>query len=149
METEYPRVSVMSSLPVYHAGLLAGVRLEAGQAAAALELLDQVLDTVTEPGVGFYLPEIHRLRGECLLRLDQTNFDKAEREFESAIKVAKLQQAHAFQLTAAIALARAWSSADQPEKGVMALREVVDMFTDDDVPAQLATARQILSALPH
>ncbi len=149
MEAEFPRVSVMGPLPVYHTGLLAGVRLEAGQAALAQELLDGVLTTVKEPGVGFYLPEIHRLRGECLLRLDQSNFDDAVREFEAAIAAAKLQQAHAFQLTAAIDLARAWSSVDQPEKGAMPLREAVDMFTGDDVPAQLATARQILSGLPH
>ena len=149
MEAEFPRVSVMSPTLVYHTGLLAGVRLEAGQAELALELLDQVLGTVTEPGVGFYLPEIHRLRTECLLRLDQTNFDKAEREFELAIEVARQKQAQAFQLTAAIALARVWSSVNQPEKGAIPLREAVDMFTDDDVPAQLATARQILSGLPR
>ena len=139
----------MGPMPVYYTGLLAGVRLEAGQAAPAHELLDGVLTTVKEPGVGFYLPQIHRLRGECLLRLDQSNFDDAVREFEAAIAAAKLQQAHAFQLTAAIDLSRAWSSVDQPEKGAMPLREAVDMFTDDDVPVQLATARQILSGLPH
>ena len=149
METEFPRVSVMGPMPVYYTGLLAGVRLEAGQAALAHELLDGVLTTVKEPGVGFYLPLIHRLRGECLLRLDQSNFDDAVRDFEAAIAAAKLQQAHAFQLTAAIDLSRAWSSVDQPEKGAMPLREAVDMFTDDDVPVQLATARQILSGLPH
>lgn len=149
METEFPRVSVMSSMPVYHVGLLAGVRLEEGQPALALELLDGVLETVKEPGVGFYLPEIHRLRGECLLRLDQTNFDKAEREFELAIDAAKQQQAYAFQLTAAIALARAWSSVDQPEKGFMPLQQAVAIFADDGIPTQLASARQILSGLPH
>lgn len=149
MEAEFPRVSVMGSMPVLYAGMLAGIRLEAGHAAQALELLDGVLSTVREPGVGFYLPEIHRLRAECSLRAAQPNFDEAVREFEAAIATAKLQKASAFQLTAAIGLARAWSSAGRPEKGDMPLREAVSAFTDDDATAPLATARQILSGFPQ
>ena len=60
----------------------------AAQAAKALELLDNVLNAVREPGVGMYVPEIHRLRGECLLHLGGANFDQAIREFETAIAAA-------------------------------------------------------------
>jgi hypothetical protein len=34
-----------------------------------LEPLDSVSSVFTEPGVGLYLPEVQRLRAECLLRL--------------------------------------------------------------------------------
>ena len=149
MESEFPRVSAMGPIPVYYAGLLAGVRLQAGQAARALELLDGVLKTVTEPGVGLYVPEIHRLRGECLLRLDTGDFDAAVREFETAIAAAKQQQSRAFQLAAAVSLTRAWAVADRPEKGMGPLQEIVHAFGEGDDPPQLALARAMLSAHPH
>ena len=47
----------------------------------------------SEPGVGFFLPEIRRLRAECLLRHGPSHFDEAIREFETAIATARQQQA--------------------------------------------------------
>lgn len=152
MEAEFPRVSALGSMPVLYAGMIAGIRLEAGHAAQALELLDGVLAKVKEPGVGFFLPEIHRLRAECMLRVAHLDFDDAVREFETAILTAKLQQATGYQLAAAIGLARAWSSAGRPEQGAAALREAAGAFAGDDdgdVTALVATARQMLSGLAH
>ncbi|HEY6994651.1 MAG TPA: adenylate/guanylate cyclase domain-containing protein [Xanthobacteraceae bacterium] len=149
MESEFPRVSAMGPIPVYYTGLLAGVRLEAGQAARALELLDSVLKTVIEPGVGLYVPEIHRLRGECLLRLEPGAFEAAVRELETAIAAAKQQQARAFQLAAAVSLARAWAAAGRPENGTPPLQEAVGAFGESEGPAQLALARTMLSAHSH
>jgi predicted ATPase len=146
MESEFPRVSAMGPIPVFYTGLLATVRLEAGQAAQALELCDSILQTVSEPGVGLYVPEIHRLRGECLLRLDPGAFDAAVREFEMAVAAAKQQQARIFQLAAALSLARAWAAAGRPENGTAALQEALGAFGEDDSPSQLASARAMLSA---
>jgi class 3 adenylate cyclase/predicted ATPase len=149
MESEFARVSIMGPLPQHHAGLLASARLEGGQAARALELLDTTLSTVKEPGVGFFLPELHRLRGECLLRLDPRNFDHAAREIETAIATAEQQQARAFQLRAAISLARAWAATGSPEKGTAPLHKVVSAFGEDDDAPALGEARQILSGHSH
>jgi len=146
MEAEFARVSTMGPLPQFYAGLLAGVRLEAGLAARALEPLDAFLSTVKEPGVGFYLPEIHRLHGECLLRLDSPRFDEAVRDLETAITAAKQQQAHMFQLRAAISLARAWDAMGAVQKGAAPLREAVSAFSTDDVVSELETAHQFLAA---
>ncbi|HEY7664380.1 MAG TPA: adenylate/guanylate cyclase domain-containing protein [Xanthobacteraceae bacterium] len=146
MESEFPRVSATGPIPVYYTGLLAGVRLEAGQPRPALELLDGVLKTESKPGVGLYLPEIHRLRGECLLRLAPGDLDAAVRELEAAIAAAKEQQAHALQLAAAISLARAWAAAGRGENGIAHLQEAAGAFDDGDGPAQLALARAMLAA---
>jgi class 3 adenylate cyclase len=145
METEFPRVSIMGPLPPFYAGLLASIRLEAGQFARALEPLDMMLRTIKEPGVGFFLPEIHRLRAECLLRFDSSNFDEAVHEFELAIATAKQQQARVFWLRAAIGLSRALAAKGAPEETVVQLREVVCAFGGDDDPAELAIARRFLS----
>jgi class 3 adenylate cyclase/tetratricopeptide (TPR) repeat protein len=146
MEREFPRVSIMGPLPPFYAGLLASVRLEAGLVAQALEPLDMMLRTIKEPGVGFFLPEIHRLRAECLLRLDPANFDEAIREFETAIATAKQQQARVFWLRAAIGLSRAWAAKGSLQKGTAQLHEAAGAFSGDDDPAELAIARQILAA---
>ena len=45
-------------------------------------------DLVIEGTPPDYVPEIHRLRGECLLHLGGANFDQAIREFETAIAAA-------------------------------------------------------------
>jgi predicted ATPase len=125
---------------------MARVRLEAGQVAQALELLDDVVKTVREPGVGIYVPEIHRLRGECLLRRGPADFDAAIREFETAVATAKRGQACIFQLAAAFSLARAWAAAGKPENGVAPLREITGVFgTMNDVQG-LAASREWLAA---
>jgi hypothetical protein len=101
------------------------------------------------PGVGFFLPEIQRLRAECLLRHDPSQFDEAIREFEAAIATAKQQQARVFWLSAAIGLSRAWAAKGAPEEGIAQLQEVVCAFSGDDGPRELAIARQILSDHSH
>ena len=146
MEAEYVRTSMTGPLPQYYACLLAGVRLAAGEAARALELLGPILDSVDEPGVGFYLPEIHRLRGECLLRLDPPRPDEAMVAFEAGIAIAKSQHALAFQLRAAVSLARAWGAAGVPGKRVAPLREVIALFDGSDDPPDLAEARKFVSS---
>ena len=50
-----------------------------GRSAEGLALLDRAIAAIDEPGVGFYLPEIYRLRGECLLALGRGNMDRRGR----------------------------------------------------------------------
>jgi tetratricopeptide (TPR) repeat protein len=148
MESEFARVQIMGPLPQLYAGLLGEIRLEGGHTAQALELLDAALKIVKEPGVGFYLPEIQRLRGECLLRLDPPDFDGAMREFETAVATAVGQQARVFQLRARISLARAWIATGSPESGLAPLRDLVDVLGGDDDAPEIAVARHILAAHP-
>jgi predicted ATPase len=149
MESEFPRVSMTGPLPPFYAGLMSNVLLQDGQLARALEPLDMILRTIKEPGVGFFLPEIHRLRAECLLRLDTANFDEAAREFEVAIATARQQQARVFWLRAAIGLSRAWAARGAPEGAIAQLQEAVCVFSGDDDPQELAIARDILSGHSH
>ena len=146
METEFPHVSRTGPLPPFYAGLISDVRLQDGQLTRALEPLDAILQTIKEPGVGSFLPEIHRRRAECLLRINPANFDVAISEFERAIAISKQQQTRLFGLRAAIGLSRVWIDKGMQEKGVAPLHEAVAVFSGDDEPAELAEARQILAA---
>jgi tetratricopeptide (TPR) repeat protein len=147
MEAEFGRVCLMGPIPDVYTGLLARVRFAAEQATQALELLDGVLNNRREPGVGVYMPELHRLRGECLLRLDPRNFDRAVRELETAVAVGKRQHAGAFHLAAAISLARTWAGAGQPRNGIVPLQEAVGTFSTDADTPQLALARAMLAGM--
>ena len=146
METEFPRVSGMGPNPPFYAGMMSNILLQDGQLARALEPLDAILKTIREPGVGFFLPEIHRLHAECLLQMDPSNFEGTTRELELAIAIAKQQQARLFWLRAAISLSRVWTDKGMQGNGVAPLREAIAVFSGDDNPAELAVATQILAA---
>ena len=98
---------VVGTLPQYYLGLAAEVLLAAGRAADGLVHLDRAIAGIDEPGVGFYLPEIYRLRGECLLALDRANRDEAKQTFAAARDVANRQGAVIFERRAAIVACRA------------------------------------------
>ncbi len=144
MEFEFQRVSSLGPLPQYYAALLADVRLAAGKTELARELLDATLPTITEPGVGFYVSELHRLRGECLLRSGPIHHDEALGELEQALTFANAQQAKALELRAAISIVNA-TPAENRAKMLRRLSELVTTFADDP-PVEAALAEQILDA---
>jgi class 3 adenylate cyclase/tetratricopeptide (TPR) repeat protein len=146
METQFASVMVMGSLPQLYVGLLATARVAAGNTVDGLALIDAVLTTFTEPGVGFYLPELYRIRGQCLLALGDGRFNEAVAEFDAAIAAAKQQQSRLFQLRAALALAQTWESKGTPERGIDRLHEAIAAFGVDDDAPELAVVRQFLAA---
>ncbi len=82
----------------------AEVLLAAGRPADGLAHLDRAVAGIDEPGVGFYLPEIYRLRGACLLALDRDNKDEARSAFATALDIARRQGAVILQRRAEDAL---------------------------------------------
>jgi len=141
MESEFPRASKMHSLPQLPVCLLAGVRLECGQAERALELLDSVSSMFKEPGVGIFLPEVQRLRAECLLRLGPAHVDEAAREFETAIATARQQRAHLYHLRAAVSLANLYQSTSHVAQALAVLGPALDSFEPTSEFAEILEAR--------
>ena len=82
MEAEFPQASAIGPTFRYYAVLLAEGRVKFGRLADALDLLQWALNTVTEPGVGFCVPELYRLKGICLLGLNSGNQRRGD-EFAS------------------------------------------------------------------
>jgi len=105
VDAEINKATAAGPLPQYYLGLAAEVLLAAGRAADGLAHLDRAIAGIDEPGVGFYLPEIYRLRGECLLALDRANKDEAKRAFAAARDIAHRQGAIIFERCAATSLA--------------------------------------------
>ncbi|MGH3626428.1 MAG: hypothetical protein ACRDRL_03155, partial [Sciscionella sp.] len=91
IDAEIVKATAVGPLPQYYLGLAAEVLLGAGRPADALGHLDRAIAGIDEAGVGIYLPEIHRLRGACLLALDRRNKAEARSAFVTAADVARRQ----------------------------------------------------------
>jgi tetratricopeptide (TPR) repeat protein len=97
MDAEIGNATAAGPLPQYYLGLAAEVLLAAGRPADGLAHLDRAIAGIDEPGIGFYLPEIYRLRGECLLALSRNNKDEAASCFATARNIARRQGAAIFE----------------------------------------------------
>ena len=146
MEAEYPRASAIGPLYRYYAAILADARERAGRVADALELVRWALGTLTEPGVGMYVPELHRLQGVCLLRLGADHAEEAMRSLQTALDVAKQQGAALFELRAALSLAKAAAAQGRAAEGLQSLRVVCAVLPPEFDAPDLEDARQILRA---
>jgi class 3 adenylate cyclase/tetratricopeptide (TPR) repeat protein len=104
IDAEIANATAVGPLPQYYLGLAAEVLLAAGRPADAVSHLDRAVAGIDEAGVGFYLPEIYRLRGACLLALDRRNKAEARSAFTTAADIASRQGAVIFARRAQAAL---------------------------------------------
>lgn len=105
VDTEIDKATAVGPLPQYYLGLAAEILLTARRPADALGYLDRAIAGINEPGVGFYLPELYRLRGECLLTLSRDNKDEARAAFITARDIGRSQGAVIFVRRAEASLA--------------------------------------------
>ena len=117
-----------------------------------LVLLDDALDRIETTGEGFYVAELHRLKGELLLRSNSTvdrtyGEQQAESYFLQALDIARQQGAKLLELRAATSLARLWVSQSRFEEAVGVLADVYAWFTEGFEIADLRDARTLLDEL--
>src|SRR5262249_6421910 len=85
----------------YYLGLLAEVLGGQGQVEESGRVLDEALALVRQTGETFYEAELHRLRGELLLRASGGSGEtirRAEEDFRQALDVARRQGAKSLEL---------------------------------------------------
>jgi predicted ATPase len=87
-------------------GMLAEVEMLDGRPEAALAVADAAIQEVSRRGDRFYLPEIHRLKGEMLRASGSDAGDLARVCFEQALEEAEAQGAVPFRDRARESLAR-------------------------------------------
>ncbi len=93
---------------------------------------------------GWCEPEIHRAQGEWLLSHGASGaVDAAEAQFQRALDVAHRQQALAWELRAAISLARLWQGRRRAQQAGSLLSAVVQRFTEGHATADLIDARNL------
>ena len=114
----------------YFLCLLAETLIAEGRLDDGLKALKQALADADEHDLRFYEAETHRLKGELLLKHDDSNAMEAQNCFERAIEVARTQSAKSLELRATTSLARLLRNADRRGEARAMLAEICGWFTE-------------------
>jgi class 3 adenylate cyclase/predicted ATPase len=112
-----------------------------------LTVVDQALGVVRERAERFYEAELHRLRGELLLRRNPEDISASEACFQTAIAIARDQQAMSLKLRAATSLARLWAERGERRQAQDLLAGTYGWFTEGLDTLDLREAQTLLSEL--
>jgi predicted ATPase len=138
----------------YFLGLLAEALGRGGLIEEGLGVLTESLTFVHGTGTVFYAAELHRLRGEFLLRQETAEVAGPEAEacFRRALDVARSQQAKSLELRAAMSLARLFRRQGRQAEARPVLAACYGWFTEGFDTADLHEAKTLLEELavnPH
>ena len=133
-------------------GLLKMALAEAESRAAdpgrAVAILDETLATCDRTGYRAFEAELHRARGEMLLKREPANPAPAGEAFLTAIAVSKRQATRSFELRAALSLAKLYQSTGRPVDAHAVLAPVLEGFPPTPEMPEIAEAQALLSRLP-
>ncbi|MEK6322702.1 MAG: protein kinase [Acidobacteriota bacterium] len=138
--------------------LMAEALCLAGRPEEALRALDEAVETINITSERFHEAELYRIKGEALLSIhtSQNGSDNAEHPglqsqaeacFREAIQVARRQSAKAFELRAAMGLAKLWNRQDRRKEARDVLAEIYGRFTEGFSTDDLKDARVLLNEL--
>jgi len=108
-----------------------------GEATTAIEMTKQ----------GWCEAEVLRAAGEITMKSQEPDEVKAEASFERALQVARQQLARAWELRAAMSLARLWRDQGKPQQARELLAPVYGWFTEGFDTRDLKDAKALLGAL--
>ena len=91
--------------------------------------------------------ELHRVRGEILLKRDPANSAPAEEAFLTAIAIAKQQGTRSFELRASLSLAKLYQSTARPADAHAVLAPALEGFAPTPEMPEIAEAQALLAAL--
>jgi tetratricopeptide (TPR) repeat protein len=126
---------------------LARTEAEAGDPSRAAAILDEALATVDRLGHRAFEAELHRWRGEILLKQDPANPAPAEEAFLTAIAVARQQGARTFELRAALALAKRYQSTERPANAHAVLAPALNDFVPTREFPEIEEALEMMAAI--
>ena len=91
--------------------------------------------------------EVNRIGGEIALMSPERDARKAEKWVETALTVAREQQARSWELRAAISMARLWRDQGKPQQARELLTPVYGWFTEGFDTLDLKEAKALLDTL--
>jgi len=127
--------------------LLAEAYGKADRLDGGLRALAEALTAAEENENRVYESEIHRLKGELLLRLGDSNAAKAQNCFERAIEIARSQSAKSMELRATVSLTQLLAKRGRREEARKMLAEIYGWFTEGFDTADLKDAKALLDEL--
>jgi predicted ATPase len=129
----------------HYIALLAGAYEIAGQIEEAATLLDNDLQLVEKTGERWCAAELHRRKGELLLRQGQAG--AAEELYCRALSIAREQEAKLWELRAAASLARLRRDQGRRAEACDLLAPVYGWFTEGFDTPDLKETKALLDAL--
>jgi predicted ATPase len=124
--------------------LLAEAYERAKRAEEELQALTRALAIMHSTGESFYEAEVHRLKGELLVKQDAS---EARNCIQRAIDVARKQSAKSLELRATTSLARLLVSEGHSAEARVMLAEIYNWFAEGFDTADLKDARALLEQL--
>jgi predicted ATPase len=121
--------------------------MEKGRLDDGLSALTESLAIADEHEIRFYEGEAHRLKGELLLRQNDSNAPEAQSCFERAIEIARKQSAKSWELRATTSLARLLGDTGRRAEAHTMLAEIYNWFTEGFDTLDLKDAKALLDEL--
>jgi class 3 adenylate cyclase/predicted ATPase len=128
---------------------LAEAEARAGAIDAGLRRLDDALAELERTEERWYEAEMHRIRGEILLKRDLADTAAAEQSLRAAIAIAQSQKARSFELRAALSLAKLYRTANREADAHAVLAPAVEGFPPTQQFPELTEAQAPLAALSN
>ena len=127
---------------------LAEAESQGADLGRAVAILDETLATCDRTGYRAFEAELHRARGEMLLKRDPANPAPAGEAFLTAIAVSKRQATRSFELRAALSLAKLYQSTGRSAEAHAVLAPAIKGFSPTPEMPEIAEAQALLSRLP-
>jgi predicted ATPase len=118
-----------------------------GQVDTGLRLLAEILAVVETSGERVWEAELYRLKGTLLLRQGTPDEHQAETCFQTALGIARRQQAKSLELRAALSLSRLWQQQGKRVEAYDLLGPIYHWFTEGFDTADLQEAKTFLEEL--
>ena len=121
--------------------------MKTGRLDDGLSALTEALAAADEHEIRQYEAEAYRLKGELLLKQDNSNAAEAQHCFERAIEIARKQSAKSLELRATMSLARLLVKQGRRDEARTMLAEIYNWFTEGFDTADLKDAKALLDEL--
>ena len=126
---------------------LAEAEARGGDPDRALAILDEALATVDRTGYRAFEAELHRARGDILLKRDAADRASAEEAFQTAVAIARRQGTRSFELRAALSLAKLYQSTGRTAEAHAVLSPALEGFSPTPEMPEIAEAQSLLQQL--
>jgi predicted ATPase len=133
--------------PPQYICLLAKACVDTGRFEDGLSALTEALATADEHGSRYVEAEMHRLKGELLLKQNNSSAAEAENCFRRAIEIARNQSTKSWELRATMSLARLLAKQGRRDEARTMLANIYGWFTEGFDTADLKDAKVLLNEL--
>jgi predicted ATPase len=126
---------------------LSEAEARAGDLERAIATVDEALATAERTGYRAFEAELRRARGEMALWRDPADIAPAEQAFQTAVAIARQQGTRAFELRAALSLAKLYQSTARPAEAHAVLALALEGFSPTREMPEIAEAQALLERL--